>query len=621
MVPQSAFPRSLPASAHKPRPPTPPREIEVRTSSLVTSFQKDITSQKSTALTPDSSAESPANATSRKKVNWAANGETISSPIVAPLSASVERKPIKSILKPYNGIHIQDFNLGTTTKVSPAHTYPNLAAMLDSIAQQLDGDDRDSKLDAYTTLSGTIKASENIPETQALELRMGTLLHFMKRDMSARNPMGSWDTQLIVNDLVLLASFLQKPAIAKIFPSEFSAFVVDHAIKTLGDPTASKDVTKHLMFIIARQNFSPKIMNEARVTELISALHNIDKLLKGKSIMTGRLDIYRNLLRNSRSHMLANTDWLYDLFADMLSGVKEIRSSAIEFGLEAALVLGTESKISRAVTELFQTEVTNEKRVWVDYYSEKLKDMVKKKLETSASVPQIWSVVILFFRCRPRQLEQWVSISQWLTVIQGCFNSSDQQTKMEANSAWNRLVFAIRPDEKTSSPLVSMLCIPLLEQLKRKNNSINKIKPRKATLSSLCVLLYYSFKPNCTAAQLDLYWKQYVKQIVGKTLAAADIVEPIESTRQDLSDACRILTALFDCTTPRPWKENRAMELNYSGAVMEATELPALDSKWLRRSASEVFDCFWILYSRSYSGTLVTTRNQSRFCGRHTSLR
>jgi hypothetical protein len=589
MVPQAAVPRLLPAPAHKPRPPTPPRESDIRPYSLENGFQKNITSQISANITPDSSAESPATGAARKKVNWATNGETTSSPVVQPLSASGERKPIKSILKPYNGVYIQSFSLGTATKVSPPHAYPNLAAMLESIAEQLGGEDRDSKLDAYTTLSGTIKASDNIPELRALKEKMGTLLQFMRRDMSARNPTGSWDTQLIVNGLVLLASFLQKPAIAELFPSDFGAFVVDHAIKTFGDPTASKDVTKHLMFIVARQNFSPKVMNETRVIELIAALHNIDKLVKGKSIMTGRFDIYRNLLRNSRSHMFTNTDWLYDLFVDMLSVTKEIRSSAIEFGLESALVLGTENKISRAVTELFQTEVTEEKKVWVEYYSDKLKDMVKRKLETSANVPQIWSVVILFLRCRPRQLEQWVSISQWLSVIQGCFNSSDQQTKLEANSAWNRLVFAIRPDEKTSPSLVSMLCIPLLEQLKRRNNSVNRSKSRNATLSSLCVLLYYSFKPNSTASQLDLYWKQYVVQIVGNVLTAADIIEPTESARQDLLDACRILTALFDCTTPRPWKETRAMELSSTGAIMEATELPALDSKWLRKSASEVF--------------------------------
>lgn len=591
MVPQAALPRILPVPVHKPRPPTPPRESEIRPYSLDNGYQKDTSSQISSNVTPDSSAESPVTGASRKKVNWPTNGETTSSPIIQPHTASGERKPIKSILKPYHGVYVQSFSLGASTKLSPPHAYPNLAAMLESIAQQLSGDDRDSKLDAYTTLSGTIKASDNILELRALKDKMGTLLQFMRRDLTARNAVGSWDTQLIVNDLVLLSSFLHKPAIAELLTSDFSAYVVDHAIKTFGDPTVSKDVVKHLMFIIARQSFSPKIVNEVRVTELITTLHTIESLVKGKSITTGRLDIYKNLIRNSRSHMLANTDWLEDVLNDMLSSLKDTRTSAIEFGLESSLVLGTENKISRVVMEIFHREVTVDNSVakFVEFYSGRLIEMVKKKYETSSNVPQIWSVVILFLRCRPRQLEQWAAMSMWLSVIQECFNSSDQQTKLEANSAWNRLVFAVRPDEKTSSTLVNMLCRPLLEQFKRKNKSINRNKPRKATLSSFCVLLYYSFRPNSTTSQLDLYWKQYVIEVIGKTLIPKDVIEPSESSRQDILDSCRILTALFDSTTPRPWKETRAMELSSTEVTMEVHELPALDSKWLRKSASAVF--------------------------------
>lgn len=604
---QASLPRPLPAAAPRPRPPTPPRESEKHETGPG-SFKRVLAAS---TITPNSSAESPnpSSRASRKRVEW--DDLTTSSP--APSSSSGQRKPIKSILKPYNGAIFQTLDLGTAAKLSPPHAYANLAAMLESIAQQLAGKDRNSRMDAYTTLSGTIKAYDNVPDVRALKEKMGLLQQFMMRDLAARTTTGSTDTALIVNDLVLLSSFLHKPAIAELLSSDFSAFVVDHAIKTFEDPGMSKDVVKHLMFVLAQQSFPAKIMNAERCTRLITALHEIDNYVKGKSIVIGRINIYRNLVRKSRSHMLANLVWLEDLFSDMLSSLRDTRAAAIDFGLEAALVLGTESRASRAVMDLFQREREDDRSVpkFGEYLAQRLKAMVHKKQEGgSSSVPQIWSVVILFLRCRPRQFEQWSFRGDWLVVIQECFNCSDQQTKLEANLAWNRLVFAIRPDEKTPPTIITMLCRPLLEQLKRKGKSTSK--SRKATLGSLCVLLYYSLRPNPTTTHLDLYWNHYVLQIVGKTLIPTNASGDSELVRQDLTDACLILRGLFDSTTPRPWKETRAMDFSTTDMNMQMSELPALDSKWLRKSSSVVFPVLQPLLQALYwdlgrEGTAITS--------------
>jgi hypothetical protein len=584
--------RQLPAAV--PRPPTPPRESDKHDSRsdvlFGRVFSKDTAVKSSSNITPSSSAESPnqLSGTTRKKVEW--DDEATKSPINQPLPNSGERKPIKSILKPYNVVNVSNLNLGSTSKLSPAHAYANLAAMLESIAQQLAGEDRNSKMDAYTTLSGTIKAYDNVPDVRALREKMGLLQQFMKRDLAAKTTTGSLDTPLIINDLILLSSFLHKPAIADLLTSDFCAYLVDHAIKTFEDPGMSKDVVKHLMFIIVQQSFPAKIMNVERVGRLISALHEIENYVKGKSIITGRLNIYRNLIRKSRACMIVNSDWIEDLFSDTLSSLKDTRTLAIDLGLEASLVLGTESRVSRAVMELFQRERKDDKLnlKFGEYFAKRMHAMVHKKQEGgSSSIPQIWSIAILFLRCRPRQLEQWAFMNDWLKVIQECFNCSDQQTKLEANLAWNRLVFAIRPDEKTSPNIITMLCRPLLEQLKRKGKSTGKA--RRATLSSVCVLLYYSLRPNSSSTELDQYWDQYVVQIVSKTLTAPNVLQSAELARHDLIDACLILRGLFDSTTPRLWKETRAMECNTIDTNMEASELPALDSKWLRKRASRVF--------------------------------
>lgn len=599
---QGVLPRVLPNIA---RPPTPPREAqkaEEPSSSVAGPFTKDGVPRTLSNLTPDSSAESSnISNIARKKVNWPDNNRTASSPVVEtpPVSTGL-RHPIKSILKPYHGIN--SFSIATTSKLSPPHAYPNLAAMLESILQQLGGDDRDSKLDAYTTLAGTIMASENVPEIRALRARLPALVQFMKRDMTAKTTAGLWDTSLIVNNLVLLSTFLHRRAIAQILPAEFCAFVIDHVNKTLEfkDFVMSKDVIKHLLFIVAKQNFASKVMTAARVGKLDLVLNNLDIHVKGKSIVNGRLDIYKNLLRNSRSHMLGSTYWLGVLFSDMQSSIKETRNAAISFGFEVAAVFGAEEKASRAVMALFQKGPGGDNQLQYGHvFAARLQEMISQKSEGgSVNVPQIWSIVVLFFR-RPRQFERWEFSNPWLHILGGCFNSSDLQTKLEANMAWNRLVFAIRPDETTSKKLVAMLRRPLVDQVKRRHKSTSS-KPRTAAISSICFLLYYSLKPESPSGQLDLYWDEFVKEIVGKSLTPMNVFENTELARRDLTNACQILNGLFDITTSRPWAENRAINLSAVDITMRPAELPALDSKWLRKNSARVFAVVQPLLEKLY---------------------
>jgi hypothetical protein len=555
-------------------------------------------------FTPDSSAESPNQTAggSKKKVGFADWTEYNEPPeatfdgkgeikhAVQRLPPSSERKPSKSILKPSNGSHEEDYNgLGASTKLLPPHHHATFATMLESIVQQLAGKDRSSKQDAYLMLSGSLKASDNVPDMKALKEKMPLLCQFIWRDVSEKPENGN--STLVTKALVLLSSFLQKPAVADTFPTEFPLHFVDHAIKAFEDGTSSKDILKHLMFVLAQQNFSSKVMNQERTGRLINALHEIENHVKGKSIIMGRLDIYRTLLRQSKPHMLSNTVWVHDLFTDMISSLREIRTPAITFGLESSFVLGRESKASRAVSNLFEMEYTdeNEERQFADFYASKLKQFVKNK-EVSSTVPQIFSVIILFLRAKPQFLEQWAFLKLFLNVLSSCFNSSDSATKTEANYAWNRLVFAIQPNEKTPPNTRAMLMNLLIGQLKRSS--------RKATLGSICNLLYYALRPSSPPAQLDMYWDEYVVSIVGQGLVAGVRSDP-DLVAKDASDACSILRGLFEPTISRPWTENRAME-NLQHNSVEPRELPGLESKWLRKSYSRVFPVLGPLLEKLY---------------------
>ncbi|KAF7906693.1 hypothetical protein EAF00_000972 [Botryotinia globosa] len=601
MVPPSSTAGKSINTEPRPSTPTEPESSEPPRHPWFRFFlnSKDRSPRKPKINTPDSSADLISTpSTTRKKVGWSekydykdppriiTDRKTLSAQALSPLTPSAERKATKSILKTH---HVPEPTQNIVPSEGDDTTLTSKllildARMLESITKQLAGKDRGSKLDAYTTLSGALKACDNVPDRKALSDKMDLILQFMKRDLNARLETGALDTQLAKEALVLMSSFLYKKSIADMLNPDFNGYIVDYALKTFENPGMSKEIVRHLMFMIAQQKFSARIMTADRVTKLISAIHNIEDYVRGKSIVEQRINIYRTFLRQSRAHMISNSDWLGDLFSDMLNSYSNIQTAAIAFAEEAGLELGTESKISSKVTEIFKGSDGKDVK-YVEFFADRLRSMAKKP---SSSTPRIWAAVILFLRARPKQLEHWAFIKTWLDVIKVCFNSSDQNTKLAANLAWNRMIFVITLEEKVSFSMVNTLSQPLILQLPRKD--VRKISNsdnlhRKSTLSSICNLFYYSVKPNTTQAQLDIFWDTYIIQIVRDKLIPTDFVENPALAKQDLGDACNILCGLFNAHTQRPWIPTRALNDN----AVTPRELPGLDPRWLRKSASRVF--------------------------------
>jgi len=187
------------------RPPTPPREshhAESKHHFAGHLFQKEPPSRRSSNnsnITPDSSTDSSGlnSSTSRKKVGFSEwmeykeppevtfDGKGLLQHAVQPLPPSAERKPPKSILKAYNGVHEQD-SIGSNTKLLPPHHHASFATMLESIVQQLAGKDKSSRADAYLMLASSLKASDNVPDIKALKDKMGLLCQFIGRELTEK---------------------------------------------------------------------------------------------------------------------------------------------------------------------------------------------------------------------------------------------------------------------------------------------------------------------------------------------------------------------------------------------------------------------------------------------------
>lgn len=594
------------------RPPTPPKEkqqqIQVDSASRRTRSRHSLLTRPDLHTPPGHSpgscnSDNPGSGRIAKKVGFSTepnyqepptyndkeNGPKQSTPITAPSSTGSARI-IKSILK-QSAIPNP---LDPSGSSDDPNKQVNLAAMLESTVKQLAGADRESKLDAYMMLVRALKASNNLPDRIALQDQMGLFMQFIQRDVTTKNVTGTIDSSLANHALTLLVTFLYYPAIASTLSYDFGVFIIDYCIRCFEDNSIPKDVIRHSMQVVASQDFSPKVMTADRIGRLVAALHKLEEHMKGKSIIMSRIIIYRRLVKQSKVHMASHTDWLLDLFADMLSGMKEIRTAAVALGFEAIFTIGKEKQLSRRVMEILQLTVDDIK--YIEYYVQKLLTMAGNKQE-SAVVPQIWSVIILLLRC---PVEKWEFFSPWLEIIQKCFNSGDPHTKLEANYAWNRLVYAFYLNESSFSKTIGTVCQPFLSQLKRKVSGKFQEEFRRVVFGSICNLYYYAFKPNSTSAQVDHYWVACVRPIMQKlTTTESETKQNEKSTfspSDNLVQATIILTGLFDSSTPRVWKEDRIAE----NPLVKPDELPAVDPKWIRKNADKVFAVVDPIISKSF---------------------
>ncbi|KAI1109418.1 Rap1-interacting factor 1 N terminal-domain-containing protein [Nemania sp. NC0429] len=588
------------------RPPTPPRERQGDLDPKLNLDRHPLASRLNLQTPPSHSPVSAlsTNASSRpsrKRVEFTVAAEYCDPPTnpravnehkhatpVPALSSTSLSKPLKSILKPTSSPSPLDPSDPAACHGAAGSTV-TLAAMLESTIKQLAGNDRDSKVDAYTMLVRALRASTNLPDRIALQSKMSLFMQFIQRDITTKGGNGVIDSSMVNHALTLLSTFLRFPAIAAKISSDSAVFIVDHCIRSFEDNTVPKDVVRHLMQVVAFQDFAPKVMTGDRVGRLVTSLHNIEDHIKGKSIIMSRILIYRRLIQQSPIHMVSHSEWLGDLFTDMLSSLREIRSAAIALGLEASFTVAKEKQFSRKVMEILQMSV--EETRYAEYYVQALTAMTKEKSQMAA-VPQIWSVVVLLLRC---PIDRWEFFYQWLAVIQRCFNSGDYQTKLEANYAWNRLVYVLHLHESSFSKTISTLCEPF-NQLRRRSKQPDEL--RKVVVGGLCNLYYYAFKPNST--HTDQYWDTCVSTLI-RTLAFPETDgKPLErqqpSPVDNLSQAIAILTALFDSSSVRLWKEDRIAE----NPLATAAELPPLDPKWIRRNAFRVFPVIGPIITKSF---------------------
>ncbi|KAL1304079.1 hypothetical protein AAFC00_000514 [Neodothiora populina] len=517
-------------------------------------------------------------------------------PLLMRLALNKDSKPLKSILKstPNRDSPTPDslaspgpdyFSVATadaTAGVEP----PSFVNMLESVVKLLAAPSLAMRLDGYRTLNGALKAYHDLPDPQALKAKMGLLVRFMIRDISASASPSASPTK---NDPVSSSIATQALKLATAIPliqsledcydEDFQNFLLDKSLGVVARPEVSKIIANHHMHLLAVQRFSSKVVTAAKAERLIAALDTIHDRVTGNSVVGARLVIFQRMLEQTPLVMLSTiNDWLPHIFHGSLSSIKDIRMRAVETGLQAGLALGTHYQATKAVTDLLATP-TEGADTYGDYLIARLTEMTNQK-DLATHVPQVWSMVVLFFRSNKSRLPRWGLFKKsWLLIIQKCMNSSDLQVKYRANLAWNRLIFVISPDKETMTSMDSiakMLKIPFVVAFEKRDRDKQGREARQLAVSGYCHLLHYALRPSQSFEELDMYWDEYVHQVLAKLF---------RSSNKDTLLASRILKALFSGTSS-VWNANLANE----PTAMTPEQLPRLDPKWVRSRTQKILD-------------------------------
>lgn len=584
-------------SALAARPPTPPR-VSSRSELLGQGVNRPGSADIIPGTPEDSPASSQAGLTGSqrepgsKRVNFSPWTDYIKplsltksnsqpKPLLKALRPSNECKPAKSILKASAPAPPQ-----SPSDPLRSNEPESLVTMWESVVQQLSGDSRSSRLDAYMSLFGALKAYDGLLDEHGMAEKIGLISQFIQRDIrqesSEYEPL---DINLVAYALKLLTVLVWNPQLAHHLPDEFRAFVIDRATAAVQEPKTPKSIVTHYMHLLSTQTFQQRIMTSSRASKLLTILQNITDHVNGNGVIAQRLMIYQRLLTQCKPSMATNANlWVQHLLTGLFHHMKDTRAKAVAFGLQAATTFGPNVSISNAVRTTLSTPLEDDRK----YMSEMLDHLMRmiSSREKSAQVPQIWSIIILLLRTRKSPVEKWEHFKEWLFVIQKCFNCSDPATKTQALLAWNRFVYAVSPTESTGISMVRMLSKPILSQIERKKMEKLGTQPNATAFSSYCNLLYYTFRPSASHKQLDVFWKEYVVPPFSTVFNSGPTIN---------DRASQVLSSILWNPQLKIWNENRANETT----KLEPDELPVLDCKWVRSRVSTVLEVFESLFKTS----------------------
>jgi len=590
-----------------PRPPTPPKDYNnttvidevlnrIKDNSLnpINKFSTPSQQQFITALStpPESSpSKNDDDCSSRSARRVAFNprttehhhekGSSLGCPDLRPLPSTTV-KPLRSILKSnVCGTPLSDSDRSPSTSYFTIPYKLPFNKMLESCLKLLSSADVTLRLDGYQTLVGSLKAYANFPDEEQFREKLPVLCQNILRDLKLDTTLDK-NRMAILQALKLVLVLFGASNLTGRLTNEFRAALLDSSIDYLGRENINKPIANNYMFLLSLREFNPRsLASSAKAEQLLGRLKDIHEKISGNSVIATRLSIYQRMIEHTPSIMLGKIrSWIEHIFHAALSNHEDLRKRAIECGLQAGNTFGIQFAATRVVVEVFAVE-TEAGLTYGQHFTARLADMAKDPTQR-IFIPQILSVIIMFFRSKKQPLSAWQMSRPILTLIQNCFNSPELPDKVEATMFWNRLVYVVDLQTVTlDNPdhiLVQLRAPFAPDLLARHGNDKIGLAVRRTTLFGYTNLLYYALQPAQSHDRLDFFWDLYVKDILPKLM---------DSRSKDRRSAERILEALMSTQT-KAWQSDRAT----TDPPLRPQELPRIDPQWIRSRLPTVLKTF-----------------------------
>jgi hypothetical protein len=418
-----------------------------------------------------------------------------------------------------------------------------------------------------------MQAYDKIPDDQALKQKMSLLTQFIRRDMQAPSPTGTGlDSQLIGQAMKLLMALFRITDLTSAMDEDFCSFIIERIIRVASDTSMPKTTVNTHLAVLMQQSFRPRTMTVTRVEKVLEALDTIHERTSGHAVQAYRVRIYRKLLQQRPDVMIRHTErWFTHTLKALVSVQKDISQSALDTAVTAAKTIGHDQHVAKSVLAVMNRTKSDGATI-ASVFTNELDRMLGG--DYAVLVPQIWAAVtgLLKDSLHP---EMFTGLKDWLTLHQTCISSEKDQVRLYSNVAVSFLAYSVNLAPNTTKAWSKMFLKISVHALQRKIPV--KKSERDAVSSAYFTLLYYALRPTASFEQLDRYWTEF---IVG-------LWNPIiQSSSPQHTIPCRIVSALLDGSR-KPWNEHRALDLR-PNAMVQRSELPLVDPKWVRKSIALV---------------------------------
>lgn len=457
--------------------------------------------------------------------------------------------------------------------------------MLDEIFTQLSSLDKTTRLDAYQSLTAAMKKYSDLPKIEEFVRRVPALVDFVRRDFGMRKGDDHRDGQLAHEALKLatLLAWRHSSAMTEVAKED----VLDQCIEIVVDHQASKLLTNSSLFLLSCQSFN-KILTHTRVNRIIKTLEKIDARISGFQVKVLRLDLYKKLVSQCPKLMVGHaSSWLGPLMEGLLSERSDVASRALSCGREAAVKLGSDIEMSKAMEKLLNSSVPNRARepnneasqasppntiLYTEVFVAKLQRLAKDK-SRSDTVPQIWSVIVLFLQRRRSVLTRAPHKQHLLSIMQYCLNKVPVATKTRAMAAWRDLIYTLHPDMHTDKSTLELLSLIFAGAFQRNDGE----KARKVVEATYITFLYYALWPKASNETVTYVWNKRVASLL-------KMDNPKSHVRSEF--ALRVLGALLGTQKQVAWDKEKAMHC----APLQPEDLPLIEPKWVAANIDSILD-------------------------------